>query len=961
MAKQYPDSIAIKDGLGAKLTYSDLLRRVQCIGHQLLSVGVKLGDRVAVFQKPSADWICSILAILRVGAVYVPLDLRNPLPRLAAVTRTAQPAAILVEKSTLHLVPQLEPNTARLIDVNVTDIDVPPRSWTSPASGDDVAVNMFTSGSTGAPKGVMINHRNLARHLEGYVQAGNFGREVVLQQSAFSFDMSLCQIFVALTLGGALIVVGEDKRVDSAEIASLIRSEGVTWTIATPSEYTSWFQFGGEDLKRAVSWKFAICGGEEMKREILQSLDTLDHKSVRLFNAYGPAETTIIVAMTEIPFRQISRQDMLSLPMGYPIPNYSVYIVDEDLKLLPCGFVGEICIGGPATTMGYINNEELTRERFLPDPFASTDERSRGWVTMYRTGDMGRLATDGQLFFEGRQGGSTQVKLRGVRMDVVDIEETLVGASQGVLSDAVVSVRTEVGVLVAHVQFAKDRTPEDPTAYLKDLIATLPLATYMRPAMAIPIEKIPLNMHGKKDRRAILQLELPRLASSSEQGGPPTLTPTQESLVRAWRSVLPAGFAENFQIGADTNFFAVGGNSLLLVKLKARIREMFDVTLPLRELLDAISVEEMAAKIEACGTKANRIDWVVETRLDHTEMGITEAQIDDVSPPRSGKLTVLMTGVTGYFGPFILQQLLEEPSISKIHCVAVRAQNEESARNRIPLSWNKKVVVHVGDITAPRLGLSEETFRRLAQETDVILHAAANRSFWDSYYELRVVNVSSTRELAKMAAARKIPIHFFSSNGVLHYSKHQPYEQPARSVATFPPPVDGSDGYVASKWASEVYLENVAHEIGIPVTIHRFIPGAPHELTPETKTPILHDLVHCCLKLQTVPDWANWDGHVDFIESRTLARSITASLAGSGMAARVESSPEEAVFIHHFGEARVTLLEMRTFIDDAIGDKFQKTLPLLNWIGEIKRVGFKYLLGSHDFSKSEGTRLRYRR
>lgn len=956
MAAQYPNSIAMKDTLGTKLTYTTMLERVQTIGQRLLASRVKLGDRVGVFQKPGTDWICSLLAIWWVGGVYVPLDLRNPMPRLAAITKTARPTTIVAETLTLELVPQLEAEEARVIDIKAADPTVTPRPWTCPASGDDVAANLFTSGSTGAPKGVILTHGNLVRHFEAFVQG--LGREVVLQQSALSFDMSLCQLLTAFTTGGTAVIVDENKRVDSAEIANIIRQEKVTWTIATPSEYISWLEFGGQDLREATSWTTANCGGEEMKKEIIHGFNTLENKRVRLFNMYGPTEATIIATGIEIPFRQLTHQDSMTFSIGTAYSNYSVYVVDSDLRLLPCGFVGELYIGGPTVSPGYINNDELNRQRFLPDPFASDEEKLKGWGRMYKTGDAGRLTYDGRVIFTGRREGGTQIKLRGVRMDVNDIEDTLIDASQGVIVDAIVSVRPDVEVLIAHVQFAKNRVPDDVREYLKCLIANLPLAIYMRPALAIPLEKIPVNSHGKKDRRAVAQLELPPLQVHSQEGGSALLTVLQEDLVRAWRGVLPTTFAKHFDIGPSTDFFAVGGNSLLLVKLKARIREMFDITIPLRELLDASSLDAMSAKIDALGALASHIDWAAETKLNLNPASNLHPH-PETRTPGTGK-NVLLTGATGYFGAFILRHLVDQPNIGTIHCLAVRAEDAQAAKARIPLSSHAKIVVHVGDMTASLFGLSECTYQKLIRDVDVILHAASNRSFWDSYYELKAINVSPTQQLVRMAAGRKIPIHFLSSNGVLYYASDQPAKHPAKSVAANQPPTDGSDGYIATKWACEVYLEQAAREAGIPVTIHRFTPRADN-FSESARQAVLDELVKCCHKLQMLPDWTNWGGHIDFAESRMVATEIALamakSVAGTGKAGEVE----EAKFVHHVAQACLSLSEMQSFIDQAVGDQFPSTRHLLYWIGDIKNIGFQYLLGSHDFFKIEGTELRYRR
>jgi hybrid polyketide synthase/nonribosomal peptide synthetase ACE1 len=249
----------------------------------------------------------------------------------------------------------------------------------------------------------------------------------------------------------------------------MIWDEKVTYTEATPSEYSSWIQFGGSNLSASLLWKFAFIGGEELKPRDLAEFKSLNHPLVRLYNCWGLTEVTIFATKIEIDFRSPLREDF-RIPIGHTLPGYAAHVVDEKLELVAVGIPGEVVISGPGVSAGYLNNEQLTKEKFLPDKFGDDYRKSKGWTTMFRTGDRGYLREDGAVVFQGRISGDTQIKLRGIFIDVLDIEATIIRASEGVIADVVVSVKTEAQFLAAHVASAKDSRPHDPTKCLESFI-----------------------------------------------------------------------------------------------------------------------------------------------------------------------------------------------------------------------------------------------------------------------------------------------------------------------------------------------------------------------------------------------------------------------------------------------------------------------------------------------------------
>jgi hybrid polyketide synthase/nonribosomal peptide synthetase ACE1 len=591
VATQWPNKEAVKDGNDNSCSYKQLQHRVQAISETLAQAGVTQGSRVAVFQHPSVDWVCSLLGIWHAGGTYIPMDLKNSLPRLAVIAAAARPTVILCHDETESQVPELKSSASHLINVSSLTHAQPVTNSQAKATG--TATILFTSGSTGTPKGVILRHSAFRNTIEGLSRQYALGAEKVLQQSAFTFDFSLDQIFCGLANGGTVYVATKQERADPGAISKIIASENITYTRATPSEYASWITYGAEHLTGASSWRFAWGGGEIMPQALRESIAGLELEGLRLYNSYGPAET-ITCTKIEIPLDFEPDTDTLKdsdIPAGYPLPNYSVYIVDRNLDLHPQGSTGEILIGGPSISAGYLNQEKLSASKFISNP----------WDTgiVYRTGDTGYLRPDGALMFKGRMAGDTQVKIRGIRIDLQDIESCIIEASEGALQKAFVSVRSG-DILVAHVQFANGQYDDEASqqAFLRQLRFLLPLPPYMIPSILAPVEQLPINNHGKTDRRAALSLPLPASHSTTDKRSE-ELSETERKLIEIWKEAVPEEMKGYMLPNRQTSFFELGGNSLLLVRLQKIVKQEFGISLGILDMFEASSLGAMASKIES--------------------------------------------------------------------------------------------------------------------------------------------------------------------------------------------------------------------------------------------------------------------------------------------------------------------------------------------------------------------------
>ncbi|KAI5918389.1 hypothetical protein F4810DRAFT_715562 [Camillea tinctor] len=927
VALKNADKIALMDGNDNVLTYSEMINRIEAIAESLKNVGVVPGSRVLVFEQATADWPCSMLAIMRLGAIYVPLDLRNPIPRLAAVAKDCEPKAVLVDADTLVDAPQLGVSDATVIDVS----SLGPRASISIANlshPNAPAAILYTSGSTGTPKGIVVTHSGLRNEIEGYTKMWKLGAERVLQQSAFTFNHSSDQMYTGLVNGGMVYVVPWTKRGNPIEITQIIHQHSITYTKATPSEYMLWMQYGGEHLRKASAWHFAFGGGENLTTTVTQEFAALGLKNLHVFNSYGPTEISISSTKMEIPYTDKKALEVLEtggrMPCGYSLPNYNVLVVDEKLKALPVGMPGELCIGGAGVSRGYLKNEELTNKHFVPNPFATPEDIASGWTRMYRTGDICHMNERGEMVFHNRMAGDTQVKIRGLRIELSDIESNIVAAAGGALNEAVVTLRQgDPEFLVAHVVFSPNHDIADKEDFLEHLLTNLPVPQYMIPVVAVPLEQLPLTNHSKVDRKAVQKLPLPKKIQNTSQDV--ELTETMLQLKVVWQEVLGKSIeALGFEIGPLTNFFLVGGNSLLVIRLQQRIRSTFRVAVPLVELLGANTLGQMAHKVEESSV-VEPTDWEQETAPPKIPSLVKNIPV--TANKGQGK-SVFVTGGTGYLSKYLLPQLISRPDVDVIHCVAVREK-----QGRI-LNTSNKVKYYRGELSLPLLGLSEDEFRTLAGEVDVIIHMGGARSFWDNYNVLRPSNVLPTKELVKLAAPRQIPIHYISTIGVLPRGSIAT----AASAASHVPPTDGSNGYVASRWASERILERSQESLGVPSFIYRFLPAMQQESAPKY---VLSRFAQCVDATGLMPEASGWGGRLDMIPADQVAEWLSSSM--------LESEANKATkFTHYESRISITMDELTTYLKEQKEHGNFNHVPIVKWIGSIKAHGFEYFLASQD-------------
>lgn len=866
------------------------------------------------------------MAIMRVGAVYVPLDLGNPESRLVAMTQDCRPTFVLIDEDTRQQVHRLGFSEWTIIDVSSLDM-INPSTTPITATAQGSAAVLYTSGSSGIPKGIILQHEGLRNWLEFTPQVHDLKREVILQQSSSSFDMSLIQILTSLCFGGLLCLIPRRLRGDAQAITEIICTESITYTFCCTSELRAWLKYGNPELLCQSSWRRAITGGEPGVATLLGSLASLNKGDLRLFHAYGPTETSFTATVMELPYKNWEIEAFRdNVPVGRPLPNYSVYVLDDNMNPVPPGVQGEICIGGPGVAAGYLNHDELTLERFVTNEFATTADMTNGWTTLHRTGDLGRWHEDGTIFIEGRVAGDTQIKLRGLRIDLREVESALVEAAKSTLEGAVVSVRRlspeSPEFLVAHVVFNPATPDTRYTEVLELLPSQLDLPRYMIPAAILPLDFLPLTNTMKTDRRAISLLALPEIATSTHSAA---LTKTEASLVNVWSAVLQSQGSKLQNIGPATDFFHIGGTSLLLLSLRARVQDLFGVELRLIDMFDNSTLASMAQKIEASNhtRPAININWETCTRLSPTLMNQATTYCGII---RGQPRVVVLTGATGYLGQALLNALIQEPEVKKVYCIAIR-----NASKRGGMFGHSKVITHEGDLALPRLGLSEHVTCEIFSAADLVIHNGADVSYIKPFSTLRAPNLESTKELAEMCLPRLIPFHYISSGGACGFAAAAGQEEIGpESVARYPPPPANPPGYAASKWASEVFLENLTtHYNNWPVWIHR-----PSNITRTdiANFDLVFNLRYYSRVLRAVPlVRTSIDGWLDMVPLDIVVKGLMDAFRYTGEVDENKMEERSGIrFLHHLGGVSLSFEDDRTWAvskhgqEDACGNEGQQ-------------------------------------
>jgi amino acid adenylation domain-containing protein len=580
-AREHPGCNAVTFE-GRHMTYGELDARADALARRLVRAGVGPESRVGVFAEPSHELVVALLAVLKAGGCYVPLDSSTPPQRVAAVLEGSGASALICQRSLAGLLPEGHAPTHLLDAEDATDEDDADEALSGRAAlPDNLAYVIYTSGSTGTPKGVQVTHANVVRLLKATERWFEFGgRDVWTMFHSHAFDFSVWEMWGALLTGGRLVLVPQRVKTSPADLRELLRRERVTVLNQTPSVFRLLSQADAEaDSSEPLSLRLVIFGGEALDPQSLGPwFERYGDERPQLVNMYGITETTV-----HVTYREMRRGDLTGRPQspaGVPMPDLSAYVLDRHMNLAPRGAAGELYVGGAGVARGYLGRPDLTAERFVPDPF-SVEPGAR----FYKSGDGVRMLAGDDLEYLGRI--DQQVKIRGFRIELGEIEVAMRGCA-GVKDAAVVCV--EEGGEKRLVGFYAAADGEAGDGLRQFLSATLP--AYMLPSRFVRLGALPVNVNGKTDRKALIELAR---AEQRSGGFVAPRTPVEEQVAEVWARLLG-----HERVGVEDHFFDLGGHSLLATQIVHGLREAFQVDVPLAWFFDgAPTVAGLAALIEA--------------------------------------------------------------------------------------------------------------------------------------------------------------------------------------------------------------------------------------------------------------------------------------------------------------------------------------------------------------------------
>lgn len=555
-AGRTPNAVALTC-CGARLTYRELNERANRLAHYLQGLGVQPEVPVALYLERSLEMVIAILGVLKAGGAYVPIDLAYPQERRAFMLEDAQAPILLTQESLRAVLP---PETPGMVCLDSAWDKIGSESAENPSSNvqrENAAYIIYTSGSTGKPKGVLVTHHNVVRLLDQTAHWYGFDEHDVWPLfHSYAFDVSVWELWGSLFHGGRLVVVPYLVTRSPGEFYELLAREKVTVLNQTPSAFRQliWAeQNAATGLE--LQLRYIICAGEALELQSLKPwFERHGDDRPKIVNMYGITETTV-----HSTYRVIRESDLTSgvgSVIGVPIPDLQIYLVDDDLRPVPAGVPGEICVGGAGVARGYLKRPELTQKRFLPDPFANQSD-----ARMYRSGDLAQINAKGELEYLGRM--DHQVKIRGFRVELGEIESALNG--HPAIRESVVTAQESAAGDKRLVGYFVPVAAVPNTSELREYLGKK-LPDYMVPAVFVALNSLPLTTNGKVDRRALPSPDGARPKLRSDYVAPQTLA--EEALAQIWQDVL-----ELEQVGIHDNFFELGGDSIRSITILSRARE----------------------------------------------------------------------------------------------------------------------------------------------------------------------------------------------------------------------------------------------------------------------------------------------------------------------------------------------------------------------------------------------------
>ncbi|PHH81976.1 hypothetical protein CDD82_7408 [Ophiocordyceps australis] len=880
-------AVAICTSDGARISYQELLQKAERLAAALTDAGAAPGQCIGVVALPGIEAVIAVLGILMLGACYLGLDVDFAEDRLAFMVNDSRAAALVVGKEHEQLAEVLAAKSdAAPVVVRVGEACARGGSLAKKQRArkpGDPFYMIYTSGSTGTPKGVVLSEANTQAMLASLNKHLDFGpTDVFLAHTTMAFDLSVVQIFGALTAGATVSLASRETRRDPGALARFMEHQGVSVTYFTPTHYSLLVEADADALRRCSRYRVALFAGERLPVGLVEAILQL-RLGASIYNTWAPSE--VVVQTTLAKIEAPLAEGIVNLPIGYPLDNCRHYIVDARGQPVPRGHVGEVLVGGAQVGAGYLNRAQLNSRVFVPNVFASDGDYQRGWTRMFKTGDVGRFRADGQLEFHGRVAGDKQIKLRGFRLDLGEVEHVLMRESQrlsagGALARVAVVARTveaggEAEQLVAFIVLG-GKMAQDGGKAAAALVSRLHqsakphLNDYMLPSGYQVLDQLPLTIGGKVKRRELEECRLTLLypasvstvlkephgavssmssmsgvssTSSASETVAPAVHHVDKSVIALFQAVLGG-----VPVRLHDSFFDRGGNSILLIRLHAKIKRKFKLAPPLPALIRQPTAAAVCAYIRSGGgttdSQSNRavIDWKTETHLPN--MSQYMPHFDALSRgQRFEELgAVLLTGAETFIGVHVLAALLRNRGGVTVHVVGsmqrldlpqllhLLAKHHLLGHDGLDADQvGRRVCLVPGTLSEPSMGLSRRAFASLGAGLDAIYHLGGQVSLLKPYSALRRLNVAPVLDMIRLAGSgpHVSALHYLSTWSVAHLQTwtgatrtRSDYVTGEEPCTHFTPPTDDAAGYFKTRWVAESLLVEAAQR-GFPVTIVR--------------------------------------------------------------------------------------------------------------------------------------------
>ncbi len=857
---------------GGTMTYRQLNEHSNQVAHMLVANGLQKGNYVAIVMERCPETVVSLLGILKAGGVYVPIDPNYPRERCHYLLNDTGAPFILTKDEHTQLLNDLlhsDFHSRTIFTLNQTEQAFSKDNINIDLAPADLAYIIYTSGSTGKPKGTMLRHYsviNLITDNQRIYQSSE--QDVFSQFISYSFDPSITETFTAFFSGARLHMLTSLERVSIEAFADMIKREQVTAATVPNAFFTQLANYLPIEHKASLSsLKYLSVGGEVLMSAVIQKWQEKFGINTEIINVYGPTECTVLSSYYRV--KDHVKDSQSSIPIGKPIANYEMYIVNKEGQLCPINEPGELYIAGTGLAAGYLNQPEKTAEAFVPHFFSHEPEK-----LMYRTGDLVRLLPSGIIEFVGRK--DSQIKVRGFRIEIGEIEAVL--TNQPSIQEAVIlAKKMDDGNKSLYAYYTVSGGEHVEQKEIRTYLARN-LPEYMLPERLIEVQEMPLSPTGKIDRKQLAKMDVATLVTSRYDAPENAI---QQMLAQAWEHVLGIE-----RVGIHDNFFHIGGHSLKILEILVQVKKHAPI-LKIQDFFHYQTIAELENYISSYQFEDNdataqtqSADFVLKDLMEPSALPI--AQTTKPLPMN----TVLLTGATGYLGSHVLYELLDKTN-AHIYCLIREGSHttpDEKLKDTIQFYFEdasvamleKRVSVIQGDLGKRALNLSTEDERTLAEEIDAIIHCGADVRHFGAAAQFHDVNIEGTRYLLDLAK-RKAGVHFHhvSTIGISEeLAARQSVPNEGHGDVYYD--VSLENVYNQSKLEAEKLVRNAVQD-GMPVSIYRVGNLTCHSETGKFQRNMednaFYRMIKSILCLGKTPE-ANW--HVDFTPINYASQALVA-------------------------------------------------------------------------------------